>query len=130
VIHEGKTGTVAKGLKLDHDGLLHIAGAAGGAARIVDSRTSKLVTTYQLTATTQFISEIVLLGDRPWFADSRDSVLYGVPRGGTGEVRTLPSSGDWVQTPDAINGLVATPAGSDRRQRHHRQALPRGPGNR
>ncbi|MGW3624771.1 SMP-30/gluconolactonase/LRE family protein [Streptomyces sp. NPDC000880] len=115
VIYEGETGTVANGLKLDHDGLLYIAGAAGGTARIVDSRTGKLVTTYRLTATTQFINDVVLLGNRAWFTDSRDSVLYGVPRGGTGEVRTLSLSGDWVQTPNALNanGIVATPDGRD-----------------
>lgn len=115
VIYEGETGTVANGLKVDHDGLLYIAGAAGGTARIVDSRTGKLVTTYRLTATTQFINDVVLLGNRAWFTDSRDSVLYGVPRGGTGEVRTLSLSGDWVQTPNALNanGIVATPDGRD-----------------
>jgi sugar lactone lactonase YvrE len=113
VIYEGETGTVANGLKLDHDGLLYIAGAANGTARIVDSRTGRLVTTYQLTAMTQFINDVVLLGNRAWFTDSRAAVLYGVPRGGTGEVRTLSLSGDWVQTPNAINanGLVATPDG-------------------
>jgi sugar lactone lactonase YvrE len=115
VIYEGETGTVANGLKLDHDGLLYIAGAANGTARIVDSRTGKLVTTYQLTATTQFINDVVLLGNRAWFTDSRDSVLYGIPRGATGEVRALSISGDWMQTPGAINanGLVATPDGRD-----------------
>jgi sugar lactone lactonase YvrE len=114
VIYEGETGTMANGLKLDHDGLLYIAGAAGGTARIVDSRTGKLVTTYQLTATTgQFINDVVLLGNRAWFTDSRAAVLYGVPRGGKGEVRTLLLGGDWVQTPNVnnANGLVGTPDG-------------------
>jgi sugar lactone lactonase YvrE len=115
VIYAGETGTVSNGLKVDHDGLLYIAGAAGGTAKIVDSRTGKLVTTYQLTATTQFVNDVVLLGDRAWFTDSRDSVLYGVPRGGTGEVRTLALGGDWVQTPNAMNanGIVETPDGRD-----------------
>jgi sugar lactone lactonase YvrE len=115
VIYEGATGTISNGLKLDNDGLLYVAGATGGTAKIVDSRTGKLVTTYQLTATTQFINDVVLLGDRAWFTDSRDSVLYGVPRGGKGKVRTLSLSGDWVQTPNATNanGLLATPDGRD-----------------
>jgi sugar lactone lactonase YvrE len=114
VIHEGETGTMANGLKVDHDGLLYIAGAAGGTARIVDSRTGKLMTTYQLTSSTgQFINDVVLLGDRAWFTDSRAAVLYAVPRGGKGKVRTLPLSGDWVQTPDVnnANGLIGTPDG-------------------
>ncbi|MFF1452106.1 SMP-30/gluconolactonase/LRE family protein [Streptomyces sp. NPDC058274] len=115
VIYAGETGTVTNGLKLDHDGLLYLAGAAGGTARVVDSRTGSLVTTYQLTAPDQFINDVVLLGDRAWFTDSRAAVLYGVPRGGTGEVRVLPLSGDWVQTPNALNanGLVGTPDGRD-----------------
>jgi sugar lactone lactonase YvrE len=115
VIYEGETGTVTTGLKVDHDGLLYMAGAGGGTARIVDSRTGKLATTYQLTATTHFINDVVLLGNRAWFTDSRDSVLYGVPRGGRGKVRTLSLSGDWVQTPNATNanGIVATPNGRD-----------------
>ena len=114
IIHEGATGLASVGLKLDRDGLLYVSGGGGGTARIIDSRTGALVTTYQLTTnTTPFINDVVLLGDRAWFTDSRDAVLYGVPRGRRGEVRALPLSGDWVQTPDVnnANGLVGTPDG-------------------
>ncbi|MEU5643036.1 SMP-30/gluconolactonase/LRE family protein [Streptomyces milbemycinicus] len=114
VIHEGAAGTVAVGLKLDEDGLLYVAGGGGGSARVVDSRTGELVTTYQLTdATGHFINDVILLGDRAWFTDSRDAVLYGVPRGRAGEVRRLPLTGDWVQTPNVnnANGIVGTPDG-------------------
>ncbi|MFD8385375.1 SMP-30/gluconolactonase/LRE family protein [Streptomyces sp. NPDC059679] len=114
VIHEGATGTVAVGLKLDEDGLLYVSGGGGGSARIVDSRTGELVTAYQLTdATGHFINDVILLGDRAWFTDSRDAVLYGVPRGRAGEVRRLPLTGDWVQTPNVnnANGIVGTPDG-------------------
>ncbi|WP_405726791.1 superoxide dismutase [Streptomyces sp. NBC_01537] len=113
ILYPGATGLVALGLKLDHDGLLYIAGSTG-VARVVDSRTGELVTTYQLTdATGHFINDVILLGDRAWFTDSSDSVLYGVPRGCEGEIRALPLTGDWVQTPDAINanGIVGTPDG-------------------
>ncbi|MFI1335543.1 SMP-30/gluconolactonase/LRE family protein [Streptomyces sp. NPDC020845] len=114
VVHEGATGTVAVGLKLDEDGLLYVSGGGGGSARIVDSHTGELVTTYQLTdATGHFINDVILLGDRAWFTDSRDAVLYGVPRGRAGEVRRLPLTGDWVQTPNVnnANGIVGTPDG-------------------
>jgi sugar lactone lactonase YvrE len=114
VVHEGAAGAVAVGLKLDEDGLLYVAGGGGGSARVVDSRTGELVTTYQLTdATGHFINDVILLGDRAWFTDSRDAVLYGVPRGRAGEVRRLPLTGDWVQTPDVnnANGVVGTPDG-------------------
>ncbi|MES4902529.1 MULTISPECIES: superoxide dismutase [unclassified Streptomyces] len=113
-IHEGAAGTVAVGLKLDEDGLLYVSGGGGGSVRVVDSRSGELVTSYQLTDPTgHFINDVILLGDRAWFTDSRDAVLYGVPRGRAGEVRRLPLSGDWVQTPGVnnANGVVGTPDG-------------------
>ncbi|KPI02349.1 hypothetical protein OK074_5350 [Actinobacteria bacterium OK074] len=116
VISEGATGLVSVGLKLDRDGLLYVAAGSTGAARVVDARTGSVLTTHQLTSTTgHFINDVVLLGDRAWFTDSLDAVLYGVPRGGggTGEVRALPLTGDWVQTPGVnnANGVVGTPDG-------------------
>ncbi|MBA4866041.1 superoxide dismutase [Streptomyces sp. PSKA54] len=113
-LYEGATGTAAIGLKLDRDGLLYVAGGGGGTARVVDSRTGNLLTTYQLTDPSgHFINDVILLGDRAWFTDSRDSVLYGLPRGHEGEIRALPLSGDWVQTPNVnnANGIVGTPDG-------------------
>ncbi|MFF8189810.1 SMP-30/gluconolactonase/LRE family protein [Streptomyces bobili] len=114
VLYAGGTGQVAVGLKLDQDGLLYVAGSTG-VARVIDSRTGKLLTTHQLTAPTgHFINDVTLLGDRAWFTDSRDAVLYGAPRGGrTGEIRALPLTGDWTQLPDAnnANGIVDTPDG-------------------
>ncbi|MFF1812004.1 SMP-30/gluconolactonase/LRE family protein [Streptomyces sp. NPDC058251] len=113
VIHEGGTGLVSVGLKLDEDGLLYVAGSTG-VARVVDSRTGELLTSYQLTDPTgHFINDVILLGDRAWFTDSRDAVLYGIPRGREGEPRALPLTGDWVQTPDVnnANGIVGTPDG-------------------
>ncbi|MFM9630509.1 MULTISPECIES: SMP-30/gluconolactonase/LRE family protein [Streptomyces] len=114
VLYAGGAGQVAVGLKLDHDGLLYVAGSTG-VARVIDSRTGELLTTHQLTTPTgHFINDVTLLGDRAWFTDSRDAVLYGAPRGGrTGEIRALPLTGDWTQAPDAIsaNGVVDTPDG-------------------
>ncbi|MGW6054795.1 SMP-30/gluconolactonase/LRE family protein [Streptomyces sp. NPDC055189] len=113
VFHEGAAGTVAVGLKIDDDGLLYIAGNTG-VARVLDTRSRQLVHTYRLTeAEGHFINDVALLGDRAWFTDSRDSVLYGVPRGRRGTVRALPLGGDWEQTPDVINanGIVDAPDG-------------------
>ncbi|MEV8313765.1 superoxide dismutase [Streptomyces sp. NPDC059900] len=114
VFYEGAAGTAAVGLKIDDDGLLYIAGNTG-VARVLDTRTRKLVATHQLTEATaaHFINDVTLLGDRAWFTDSRDSVLYGVPRGRRGTVRALEIGGDWEQTPDAINanGIVGAPDG-------------------
>ncbi|MCX4761990.1 superoxide dismutase [Streptomyces sp. NBC_01275] len=113
VLYAGGTGEIAVGLKLDHDGLLYVAGSTG-VARVIDSRTGELLTTHQLTeAAGHFINDVTLLGDRAWFTDSREAVLYGAPRGRTGEIRALPLTGDWVQLPDVINanGVVGTPDG-------------------
>ncbi|MEU6144941.1 superoxide dismutase [Streptomyces sp. NPDC047081] len=113
VLYAGATGQVAVGLKLDRDGLLYVAGSTG-VARVHDSRTGELLKTHQLTeATGHFINDVTLLGDRAWFTDSRAASLYGVPRGRDGEVRALPLTGDWVQTPDVnnANGIVAAPDG-------------------
>ncbi|MFJ4470978.1 superoxide dismutase [Streptomyces sp. NPDC089424] len=121
-VHPGAAGTASIGLKLDRDGLLYVAGGGGGTARVLHAHTGELLRTYQLTATSgQFVNDVVLTGDRAWFTDSRAAVLHGVPRGGRGgvrgggreEVRALPLTGDWTQTPDVnnANGLVATPDG-------------------
>ncbi|MGW1214036.1 SMP-30/gluconolactonase/LRE family protein [Streptomyces sp. NPDC002499] len=113
VLYAGATGQVAVGLKLDQDGLLYVAGNTG-VARVHDSRTGEIVATHQLSeATGHFINDVTLLGDRAWFTDSRAAALYGVPRGCDGSVRTLPLTGDWVQTPDVnnANGIVGAPDG-------------------
>ncbi|MCZ9339019.1 superoxide dismutase, partial [Streptomyces sp. TRM76130] len=64
--------------------------------------------------TGHFVNDVVLLGDRAWFTDSNEAVLYGVPRGRRGEVRALPLTGDWEQLPDVINanGVVGSPDGA------------------
>lgn len=116
VLHEGAPGLAAIGLKLGDDGLLYVAGGGGGTARVVDARTGELRTTYELTAPTgHFVNDVALFRDRAWFTDSRDAVLYGVPRGRGGSVRALPLTGDWEQLPDVnnANGIVSTPDGRD-----------------
>ncbi|MEU0909949.1 SMP-30/gluconolactonase/LRE family protein [Streptomyces althioticus] len=116
VLHEGAPGLAAIGLELGDDGLLYVSGGAGGTARLVDARTGTLRKTYRLTDSTgHFVNDVALLRDRAWFTDSFDAVLYGVPRGRGGRVRTLRLGGDWEQTPDVINanGIVSTPDGRD-----------------
>ncbi|MFJ2262552.1 SMP-30/gluconolactonase/LRE family protein [Streptomyces sp. NPDC087844] len=113
LLFAGGTDLVAVGLKLDSDGLLYVAGNTG-VARTHDSRTGDVVATHQLSeATGHFINDVTLLGDRAWFTDSRAAALYGVPRGRSGAVRTLPLTGDWVQLPDVnnANGIVGAPGG-------------------
>ncbi|NGO70360.1 SMP-30/gluconolactonase/LRE family protein [Streptomyces boncukensis] len=114
VVYAGAEGTSAVGVKLDHDGLLYIAGRTDGTVRVLDTHTGTLVATHQAAPESgHFINDAVLLRDRAWFTDSYDSVLYGVPRGryGPHEIRELPLGGDWQQEPDGVNanGVVATP---------------------
>ncbi|WP_326796346.1 superoxide dismutase [Streptomyces sp. NBC_01808] len=114
VIHAGAPGTASIGLKLDRDGLLYVAGGAGGTAGVIDARTGAVVATHPLTPPTgHFVNDTVLLGRSAWFTDSNEAVLYAVPRGRSGAVRALPLTGDWVQTPGVINanGIVDTPDG-------------------
>ncbi|MFD7699816.1 SMP-30/gluconolactonase/LRE family protein [Streptomyces caelestis] len=116
VLHEGAPGLAAIGLKRGDDGLLYVSGGGGGTARVVDARTGELRRTHRLTATTgHFVNDVVLFRDRAWFTDSRDAVLYGVPRGRGGSVRALPLTGDWEQLPGVnnANGVVSTPDGRD-----------------
>ncbi|RJL35538.1 SMP-30/gluconolactonase/LRE family protein [Bailinhaonella thermotolerans] len=114
LIHPGAPGTAAAGMKLDHDGLLYVAGGPQGVARVLDTRTGSVIATHRLAPPAgHLINDVVLLRDRAWFTDSRDNVLYGVPRGRPGAVRALRLGGDWQQVPDVVNanGLVAAPGG-------------------
>ncbi|MFF3844318.1 SMP-30/gluconolactonase/LRE family protein [Streptomyces sp. NPDC002328] len=113
ILHPGGPGELSIGLKLDRDGLLYVAGNTG-VARVIDSRTAEVLATHRLTDPTgHFINDVALLGDRAWFTDSRDAVLYGVPRGRPGAIRALPLTGDWVQLPGVnnANGIVGAPDG-------------------
>ncbi|GAA3497970.1 hypothetical protein GCM10019016_050730 [Streptomyces prasinosporus] len=114
VLHEGAPGLTAIGLELGRDGLLYVSGGGDGTARLVDAGTGEPRGTYRLTdGAGHFVNDVVLLRDRAWFTDSYDAVLYGVPRGRGGRVRTLPLTGDWEQLPGVINanGIVSTPDG-------------------
>ncbi|MCX4767421.1 hypothetical protein OG562_42030 [Streptomyces sp. NBC_01275] len=38
-------------------------------------------------------NDVVLVRERAWFTESRDDVLYGIPRGYAGRPRRLPLGG-------------------------------------
>ncbi|MHB9758492.1 SMP-30/gluconolactonase/LRE family protein [Streptomyces sp. BYX5S] len=113
VLWPGAAGLVSLGMKVDHDGLLYVAGGPGGVARIIDTRTGALLATHRFTEPSgHFINDVVLTRAGAWFTDSRDSNLYLL----NGDaVRGLPLSGDWELVPDATNanGLVPTADGRD-----------------
>ncbi len=117
VISQGP-GTPAAGLKVDQRGRLFVAGATGGDARVVDTRTGRVLASYQLATGAGFVNDVVLTKRTAWFTDSQNPVLYGLPLGkggrlpAAGAVIRLPLSGDYVHQPGFnLNGIAATPDG-------------------
>lgn len=113
-------GTPSVGLELDGRGRLFVAGRAEG-ARVVDTRTGRVLAAYPLTtATPTFANDVFLTGGAAWFTDSFQPALYALPLGRGGalprrdEVVTLRLSGDWAQAPGETvnaNGITRTPDG-------------------
>lgn len=117
VISQGP-GTPSAGLKVDHRGRLFVAGAVAGDARVVDTRTGRVLASYQLATGTAFVNDVVLTRTMAWFTDSQNPVLYGLPLGKHGKLPApsaivrLPLGGDYVHGPGFnLNGIAATPDG-------------------
>ncbi|MGP4023401.1 SMP-30/gluconolactonase/LRE family protein [Actinomadura sp. 3N407] len=92
---------------------LFVAGGTGGDARVVDTRTGRVLKSYALTEKPSFVNDVVLTRHSAWFTDSTNPVLYRVPLRGHGRVKTVPLSGD-IAYADGINanGIVAVRGGS------------------
>lgn len=105
------------GLKTDGRGRLFVSGAGGGDARVIDTRTGKVLADYQLvTGKASFINDVVLTRGAAWFTDSLDSALYKVELGRHGELpataERLALTGDLVIGPgNNANGIAPTPDG-------------------
>ncbi|TWD81801.1 sugar lactone lactonase YvrE [Kribbella amoyensis] len=119
ILSEGP-GTASLGMKVDGQGRLFVAGAAGGNGRVIDTRTGKVLASYTFTtATPTFVNDVILTKDAAWFTDSRQPVLYKVPLGRHGKlpaqsaVTSVPLSGDYVHDPvnNNGNGISLTPDG-------------------
>jgi sugar lactone lactonase YvrE len=119
VISQGP-GIPSLGLKVDQRGRLFVAGAVGGNARVIDTRTGKVLANYTLTtAASTFVNDVILGKDAAWFTDSRRPVLYKVPLGRDGSlpsqaaIQTIPLSGDYAHDPVNLNanGISLTPDG-------------------
>ena len=116
VISQG-SGTPSVGLKVDNRGRLFVAGGPAGNARVVDTRTGKILATYALAADAQtFVNDVVLARNAAWFTDSQKPVIYKVPFGrhgkllGQSAVRTIPLTGDYMHQPGFnANGITLTP---------------------
>ncbi|SDM55562.1 SMP-30/Gluconolaconase/LRE-like region-containing protein [Lentzea albidocapillata subsp. violacea] len=100
-------GTPSLGMKVDDRKRLWVAGGVGGDARVYDTRSGKLLATFQFATADTFVNDVVLTEKSAWFTDSRKAVLYEVPLN-LKPHRTLALTGDLVVTPGAVNlnGIV------------------------
>lgn len=102
-------GSPSVGMKTDHRGRLYVAGGAAGNARVIDTRSGKILASYQLATGASFVNDVVLTRDAAWFTDSLNPVLYRLSHG---KVTTVPLTGDLVyQTGFNVNGIAGTPDG-------------------
>jgi sugar lactone lactonase YvrE len=112
----GTLAAAAIGTEVDPHNRLFVAGGAGGTGRIYDARTGNELWSRQFTTETTFVNDVVVTRSAAYFTDSLRAVLYVVPltrRGGFGEPRELPLTGDFVLTPNVnnANGIEASPDG-------------------
>jgi hypothetical protein len=78
-IISGATGSPSLGLKTDRHGRLFVAGGTGGDARVIDTRTGKVIASYRLASGPAFINDVVLTRWGAFFTDSTNPVLYLLP---------------------------------------------------
>ena len=112
---EGAEGRMAVGMKV-RNGLLFVSGGTFGDAYVYDATTGAEVAVLDLTDGPAFINDVSVTRDAAYFTNSMAAELYavelsaGVP---TGNVETLPLTGDWQQVAGFnANGIAATPNGS------------------
>ena len=116
IISEGP-GTPSVGMKSDARGRLFVAGGAAGDARVVDTRTGRVLASYQLASGAAFVNDVVLTPHAAWFTDSVNPVLYRLPLHrhrlpAEAEVEVVPLTGDLVyQEGFNVNGIARTPDG-------------------
>ncbi|MGW0192550.1 superoxide dismutase [Nonomuraea sp. NPDC003201] len=108
-------GTPSLGMKLDSRGRLFVAGGTGGDARVVDSRTGRVLASYRLVTGPAFVNDVILTRNAAWFTDSTNPVLYKLPlRGGRlpATAVRIPLTGD-LEYGDGFNanGITPTPDG-------------------
>jgi sugar lactone lactonase YvrE len=109
-------GRVAVGIKVDR-GLLFVSGGATGDAYVYDADTGAEVADFDLTDDAAFINDVTVTRDAAWFTNSQAAEVYRVALGAggvpTGDVETIPLTGEWQQVAGFnANGIAATPDGS------------------
>lgn len=102
-------GTPSVGMKTDARGRLYVAGGAAGNARVIDTRSGRVLESHQLTTATAFVNDVALAGGAAWFTDSVNQVVYRLSHG---RVKTIPITGDLVYGEGFnANGIAPTPDG-------------------
>lgn len=115
-ISEGP-GTASIGLKVDQRGRLFVAGGAAGTVRVVDATSGGILATYQVGSGETFVNDVLLTPRAVYVTDSRAARLTILDLGPGGalptQARSVPLTGDWVQTAGATNanGLTTSPDG-------------------
>jgi sugar lactone lactonase YvrE len=110
-------GTPSVGLKTDDRGRLYVAGGNAGNGRVVSASTGEILASYQFTAETSFVNDVVLTPRAAYFTDSRRAFLYvvAIDRHGrpSSTFSALPLSGAIVVDPlvNNANGISRTPDG-------------------
>jgi hypothetical protein len=117
VISQGP-GTQSLGMKLDGRGRLFVAGGSGGDARVIDTRSGRVLRSYEFQpdTTPSFINDVTLTGGSAWFTDSTNPTLFRVNPGRHGSLPTtftrIPLTGEIVYAAGInANGIAPTPDG-------------------
>ena len=116
VISQGP-GTQSLGMKIDRYGRLFVAGGAGGDARVIDTRTGRVLRSYTLQTVPSFINDVILTGGHAFYTDSTNPTLFRLDLGRHGRLpkaaRAVPLSGDivYAQPGPNLNGIARTPDG-------------------
>ncbi|MEU7136219.1 superoxide dismutase [Streptomyces sp. NPDC046261] len=114
------TDAMSVGLKTDRHGRAFIAGGPSRQLRVVDTRTGRILATYEVGVASTVVNDVVLTPGAAWFTDSTHAQVYGLPLGPRGElppardVVTLRLTGEWAEAPDdgfTSNGIAPTPDG-------------------
>ena len=108
-------GTPSLGMQIDAHGRLFVAGGTGGDARVIDTHTGRLLTSYRLTTGPAFVNDIALTQGAAWITDSTNPVLYKLPlhHGRLPAAATrIPLTGDITYGEGFnANGITPTPDG-------------------
>lgn len=108
IISDGP-GTPSVGMKTDARGRLYVAGGAAGDARVIDTRSGRVLASHRLASGAAFVNDVVLTPAGAWFTDSINPVLYRLSHG---VVTAVPLTGDLVYQPGFnVNGIARTPDG-------------------